>query len=341
MSNSTPDTTAPSMAPALAGEKPSAAPWKSTLLAGEVACGFCGIAVSSPPPSSIFPLTPMGINRGGRMIEYRGDDLTFATCASCSARHQEAARIIGAHPSIRARFGTDNAQHRLSAALDACAALGKSAPSNLDKNGDLVVNIMRMLLAPGNGSRWFCLFAPFVTGEAGTGSCASEPWAHVTAECQTELRSGYARVLAFRVAQSQPDQAVACPSRGGCMLCGVRAVTLPATRVAVLGGSNAAASFIWSERSATSSTLGGRGVRDRLDGHLCPTCDQAVQDAGSFGMAAMGRSLAEHLRGTDRDGEAKNIAAAARRDDLEGMVAHAVLGGRGTRTPWEHVSLAG
>src|SRR5699024_1007697 len=158
-------------------------------------------------------------------------------------------------------------------------------------------------------------------------------------ETRAELRTAFGNILAFRIAQGRPDQDVTCPDPGGCMFCGLAAVSMPATRVVALYGDHAVAAVVWSERTTISSSLGGRVVRDRLDGYLCPVCDKAVQDAGSFGMAAMGQFLARHLEATGRESEAKNIAAAARRDELEGVVGHAVFGGRGTCTPWEHVSL--
>ena len=55
----------------------------------------------------------------------------------------------------------------------------------------------------------------------------------------------------------------------------------------------------------------------------------------------MGRSLEEHLERTGRGDQAKRLRTAVRLDELEGVVAHAVKGGRASREPWEHVSLGG
>ena len=185
----------------------------------------------------------------------------------------------------------------------------------------------------------FRSFVPIVTGEAGTSQYAPEPWAHVSAEWRRELRAAFARVLAFRFAQSQPDQEVPCPDPGGCMLCGVGAVEMEATRVAILGGVDGAATFAWTARSVVPSSIGGKALRGRVDGYTCPTCERAVTEAGSFGIAAMGRSLAEHLDRAGKPEQAKRVRSAVRLDELEGLVAHGVGGGPASREPWEHVRL--
>lgn len=329
----TTDTAAPTPPPD-AGDS-----WKARLPDGAMPCGFCGVAVPSPGREDTFQVTPIGADRHGQVLAYRGEALDFAACPSCVDRHIEAARVLSAHRSIRARFGTDNAQHRLSAAFDVCAVLGVRVPARLAENRDLTVNMIMMLTEAGVGSRWTSMFVPIVTGEAGTSQCAPEPWAHVTAEWRRELRAAFARVLAFRFAQSQPDQAVPCPDPGGCMLCGVGAVEMEATRVAVLGGVDGAATFAWTARFAVPSSIGGKALRGRVDGYTCPTCERAVTDAGSFGVAAMGRSLAEHLDRAGKPEQAKRIRSAVRLDELEGLVAHGVGGGPASREPWEHVRL--
>lgn len=336
-----PEQTTPEPAPAPAPtEAPATADsWKTPLPDGAMPCGFCGVAVPSPGREDTFQVTPIGAERHSRVLPYQGDALDFAACLACVDRHIEAARVLAAHRSIRARFGTDNAQHRLSAAFDVCAVLGVRVPARLAENRDLTVNMIMMLTEAGVGARWTSMFVPIVTGEAGTSQCAPEPWAHVSAEWRRELRAAFARVLAFRFAQSQPDQAVPCPDPGGCMLCGVGAVEMPATRVAVLGGVEGAATFAWTARSVVPSSIGGKALRGRVDGYTCPTCERAVTEAGSFGIAAMGKSLAEHLDQAGKPEQAKRVRSAVRLDELSGLVAHGVGGGRSSREPWEHVRL--
>ncbi|WP_281872871.1 hypothetical protein [Brachybacterium paraconglomeratum] len=337
-----PEQTTPDAAPpAPAAPVPAAGggAWKIPLPDGAMPCGFCGVAVPSPGREETYSVIPIGTERHGQVLPYRGDSLDFAACGSCTARHREAARVLAAHPSVRARFGTDNAQHRLSAAFDVCAVLGVRVPARLEKNRDLTVNMIMMLTEAGVGSRWTSMFVPVVTGWAGTAQCAPEPWAHVDAEWRRELRAAFLRVLAFRFAQSQPDQEVPCPDPGGCMLCGVGAVAMPATRVAVLGGVDGAATFAWTARSAVPSSIGGKALRGRVDGYTCPTCERAVTEAGSFGIAAMGRSLAEHLDRAGKPEQAKRLRSAVRLDELAGLVAHGVGGGPASREPWEHVRL--
>ncbi|MGP5377585.1 hypothetical protein ACTXM8_16505, partial [Brachybacterium alimentarium] len=180
-----------------------APPWRAKLPPRAYACGFCGVAVSAPRRSSLFLMTPMSAARSGRLIEYHGGDFTFASCESCTERHQETARIIAAHPTLRARFGTNNAQHQLSSALDGCAALGVPFPTGLARNRDLTVTVMMMMRQAGGKVRWLRMYAPIMTSEAPLSSCATAPWAHVDEGSRAELRAAFEKLLGSEFALGQ------------------------------------------------------------------------------------------------------------------------------------------
>lgn len=312
-----------------------------TLPDDALACGFCGVAVHHPAEAGRFAVTPMAELRSGTVIPYRGGDIRFATCSTCAARHADAQHVLAAHPAIRRRFGTDNAQHRLSGALDGCAALGVNPPGGLDENRDLTLHMIRVMAAPGSDARWVRLFAPAVSG-VGPGRCAATPWQQATPEDREELRRSYASVLAYRVAQDSPDRALACPDRGGCLLCGVATVTLPATRVVTLGGATAATGTVWTPRTVPLASIGGKGGgRAHVAGYVCPACDDAVTGVGSIGYSAMARALSAHLRAHGDPWRAGEIETAAREDAIGGLVGHAVVGGTGSREPWAHVEIGG
>lgn len=84
------------------------------------------------------------------------------------------------------------------------------------------------------------------------------------------LRGAYAGVLADRVALRQPPVPIGCPS-GGCALCGVGAVAVPAIEVA---------------RRAVCREVS----TERLRGHVCPSCAQAIDAEGAVGQPAIGRA---------------------------------------------------
>lgn len=99
-----------------------------------------------------------------------------------------------------------------------------------------------------------------------------------------------------RLEPPEPDEdSRAVPVPGGCLLCGVDAVTLPAAPVAVLGGREEAQREVWRPLSALPSSLGGIGP-DRLGGSVCPPCADALNWVRSVGPSALERALIEYLR---------------------------------------------
>ena len=113
------------------------------------------------------------------------------------------------------------------------------------------------LLAPG-GLR-------FVTPTSVTKDlCNPWPFAHVTLAQRQGLRSGYAALLADRVALTRPPVRVECPSVA-CAMCGIPAVERSAIEVARRGGLAVVQGLAWQPVNSP-----------RLTGQLCPTCQEAV-----------------------------------------------------------------
>lgn len=84
-------------------------------------------------------------------------------------------------------------------------------------------------------------------------------------------------------------------------------MTLPAARVAVLDGREEAQQKVWQPLTAPSpASLGGSGP-DRITGHVCPTCADALDWVGSVGPTSMRRALSEHLRATGRHEDAERL----------------------------------
>lgn len=328
---------------------------------GSKPCGFCGLEQAEPEESGVFQVTPLA------RVTYRSDGsekilpfgyaspvmregqplvtVEMATCPACAERHEQAHQIIGQHPGIAARLGPDTAVHQMSAALDGLAAIGRSPSAglleDLESNEPMTWHMLSTLRDAGVGARWLSRFAPYAEQDAATGQAASAPWAHVSEETRAALRDGYGRVLAYGLARDEEDQEVTPPRRSRfCLLCGIGSVTVPAARVVVLGGMAEARERLWTERSVSTHTLGGPSSGSRqLTGHICHSCESAVNHVGAIGQAAMSRSYAEHLRSQGRTVEARSLVAADDLGRIPGLVGHGVRGERPNRERWSHLRL--
>lgn len=126
-----------------------------------------------------------------------------------------------------------------------------------------MLSLTRHLTASDAAARWLARFAPVVARDAAPGTCSPHPWAHVRHGPRQLLREGYAAVLRDRVAASAPPVRLSPPEPdhdgwavpGGCLVCGVEAVTLPAARVAVLGGRQEVQREVWRPLTAASPSV--------------------------------------------------------------------------------------
>ncbi|UMG94157.1 hypothetical protein [Nocardioides sp. TF02-7] len=172
--------------------------------------------------------------------------------------------------------------------------------------------LLRHLAHPGAAARWEARARP--------GKHAREPWSHVTEDARASVRAAYAALLRERVTERSPDVALNpptvhywepdVPAPGGCLLCGVAAVTVAAAQVARLGGREAAQAVAWRPLSTSAANLGGPRGPVRVTGHVCPPCDDALASVGAVGPTALERALAEHLTATGRESAAQRFRAA-------------------------------
>jgi len=302
------------------------------LPAGHLACLACGIAV---PASRDGLVVAEAIAREGQPPRAPRPGATtvlrteFLRCDACADRLEVVHRLLDAHPRIRLRLGDDTAEHQMECALLALAVLGHAASE--DTPEAVLLSLLRHLTPPGAAARWLARFAPVVVAGAAPGTCSPYPWAHIRHGLRQQLREGYAAVLRDRVAANAPpvrlpppeieEDSGAVPVSGGCLLCGVDAVALPASRVAVLGGREEAQREVWRRLTAASpASLGGVGP-DRITGHVCPACADALNWVGSIGPTAMKRALIEHLRAAGSEDEADRL----REGEIEGLVGWGAL----------------
>ena len=138
------------------------------------------------------------------------------------------------------------------------------------------------------------------------------------------------------------------PTPGGCLLCGVGAVTIPAVQVRRHGGRAQAQRDLWRSITPPPLSLGGRGSPEALNGYACPACAEAISSAGSVGATAMERALLAHL-GKSADPDQRDVAERLRGQDLRligwGALAHSAIR-RGeeppsaNEQPWGHLDIS-
>ena len=264
-----------------------------------VPCTLCGIATPTPPDRDaiewvevVTATDPLGRARAG-------ERLAMTRCTECAAISTTAAQVVDAHPALLAALGDARAQSAVEAVLIGLTILGRDTSSFIRLSDRRVVAMhVRHLGTIGLGLRWDLRARPMRAN--------LRPWAHVRASDRARLRTAYGNLLGERVALSAPPIPLPPPpirtSLGpddlavpdGCLFCGVHAVPLPAAKVSRAGGAVRAAADLWTLRTVTAHSIGGRRSPGRLLGHLCPECDHAAEGEG-LGLTAMERSLTAAL----------------------------------------------
>lgn len=188
-------------------------------------------------------------------------------------------------------------------------------------------------------------------GQATPGLANPTPWAHVTSERREKLRTAYSALLRERVSTSSgprllppPPPSADTPAllvEGGCLMCGVNHVAVPADRVTRLGGPTIAAHKVWRERTVT------RGP-DRLRGHVCPACADALDALAAWGPSAVERAYTRWLDASNRHTEAENLRVLILDNSAPALPTYAALVHVSTlsglaapspsQSPWEHLS---
>lgn len=290
-SHSTTDTTTPA--------EPDVVPLREGLLA----CRSCGFATAETSESETVTGVGWDVEVTFKAMEnWSPPSVTVTLCRACREREESA----DLPPHLAARLGPQIGRERLVAALDGLAALGVRPPATVAP-----MDLIRHLNAAGQQVRWVTRFVPLGTPGRSTRTAARVPWAHVTDEQRAALRDGYGAVLAATTARHAPNARLTPPSGPpACLMCGIGAVTLTASRVVALGGTERARERVWTHRVVTSPVVLGGGGSKAVTGHTCPECTQAISDTGAIGPDAIESSLAAYLREAGRSDEARLVREA-------------------------------
>ena len=257
---------------------------------GGSSCATCGLVVVHPDPRTITRLLSMGrIPAPGQPHVQSMDQavqVEFARCTTCQAIHDRAAELLDEHPRVERMLGSrHHAVQKVESALVALDLLGSSA--------DWIVSDSMLLLAiehlstPGSLAMWSRRFVPFVMPSVAFDTAVTARFADVSPEVRALAREGMAAVLRHRV--DRPID-VPCPpnddgSAGGCLICGVSAVTVLASR----------RDEAWTRVLTKAGQIGGKPGLREIDGCLCPDCWRSVEASGSLGHTAIARALIDHL----------------------------------------------
>lgn len=274
----------------------------STLPPGWLACAWCGQSVTTADQTPAAEVRVRASGREGvpRLVGQREVELTFTTCRECRATLATADRLLTDHPALLRRYGTV-VTDRLRCAVMALAVLGQP-PDGVDPAAAI-----DHLALPGGNAAWSRRFTPVLAADAAVGTAATTRWGHLTPGQLDRLRSDYGAILRARVQRAAPPQRIPPPATSalpGCLVCGLAAVTVPASQVAGLGGEEQAADAVWSSATLPIGPT-------RLAGHLCPACADARESAGgAVGPTMAEKSLLAHLEATGRSSTAQRLRVA-------------------------------
>ncbi len=282
-----------------------------------LACLVCGVPVLVPDPAEVIELASRGHLRPVPASAEYGD-LRFARCGDCRAALALAATLVATRPVLGRAIGSP-AVHQAEGALTGLRVvrMGDISRSTLDAlRADLerldevdLLALVRRMAVPGLAARWAARFSPVIDADARLGTCSRYPFAHVRLGPRADLRSAYAGVLNARMARIRPPVRVPPPALGptragvsrapgGCLFCGVSRQVVAAEELAGRFGASLtrAAAAVWHPRTVGLSQLGLRApLRQQVAGHLCATCNEAVQVVGSVGSSARERALVAAL----------------------------------------------
>jgi hypothetical protein len=237
-----------------------------------------------------------------------------------------------------------HAQVAVVGVLDALAVLGLPVPNGLAVDRAVLAMNVRHLGLVGASLAW--------QTSAEQGVAAVAPWTHLSSDRWVVLRAAYGDLLAERRALHAPPVSLPASSlppdegrdalhiEGGCLCCGVAAVSITAAEVTRLGGPDRAGQQVWHRLRVV---VGG----DHVAGHLCPDCHRAWESVRSFGPSLAEHAYLAHLRTLGREQEADR-AALAWQDGIPAPVTYAarvvaaVSSGLAavpepSPTPWQHV----
>lgn len=312
-------------------------------------CAVCGQAAPKPNGTNGRVRVDLARDSSPAASNLQLHTLLLTRCDDCQEVHRRAQAIVKAHPGLAGQLGPDLAVERVESVLVALGLLGQTLPGPEVRPGDLGLHL-RHLDQAGSSVTW--------QGRAAAGMCNPYPFAHVRLSERRRLRAAYAGQLRERVALTAPPVKVPPPplegpatatatptsTARGCLFCGLGHLVLPADQVQRLGGRTAASRSMWTLVLTHTDALGGRFSPARIEGYLCPRCNDAVQEEGAVGPTSLTRAMLGALA-ADADQTRREKAERLRDESLDvrpigwGALAVRDQTVQPNSRPWEHISL--
>lgn len=280
---------------------------------GHLPCEACGIAV----PVDVFV----------EVIEARKTRRApYARCPDCRALRQQAVELAPAHPFLISRLGMPVVVDRIEWTLWGLAVIGQTM-----RPGDVGVMVTRL-----------CALGQKVSfrgsAEQARRECSPYAWAHVGVSDRAALRAAFGAALRDRLALREEPVVIACPS-SACLMCGIATVTRPAIEVSRRGSVGATRLATWRAVMVDRTSLGGTPSPERVEGHVCPECTQAIDAVGGVGWRARARAVVSYV-GHSAPLKAKRLRLMIDGDFPPALPAWGVLGQPPSAEPWAHLRRA-
>lgn len=275
---------------------------------GHLACEVCGVAV----PVDVF----------AEVIEPRkARRAPYTRCPDCRALHQRAIDLAEEHPFLNSRLGMPVVVDRIEWTLWALAVIRQSMRAE-----DVPVMLTRLYtLGQKLGFR----------GPTERRVCSPYAWAHVGLSERAALRAAFGAALRDRLALRAEPVVIDCPSTA-CLMCGIAAITRSAIEVSRRGSVGATRLATWRAVMVDRTSLGGSPSPERVEGHVCPDCTQAIDAVGGVGWRACARAVVSFVGRSSPQG-AKRLRSMLDGDFPPAVPAWAAVNRPVGGAPWEHL----
>ncbi len=272
------------------------------LLPAWTPCAVCGQAAPTPNGTNGRARIDRMSGASEALTDMRLVTVMLTRCDDCQTLHRRAQAIVEAHPALVGQVGPELAVERVESVLVTLGLLGAPLLDPEAADRDLGLHL-RHLGQVGSSLSW--------QGRAVAGRCDPYPFAHVRMSERRRLRAAYAGMLRERVSLTAPPVKVPPPEVSasvqpppawsrGCLFCGLGHLVLPAAQVQRLGGCAVASRSLWTLLLTHIDSLGGGPSPVRIEGYLCPRCNDAVEEEGAVGPSSLSRALLDAWVADDR-----------------------------------------
>lgn len=119
-------------------------------------------------------------------------------------------------------------------------------------------------------------------------------------------------------------------------MCGIATVTRPVIEVSRRGSVGATRLATWRPVLVDRTSIGGTPSPERVEGHVCPDCTEAIDGVGGVGWRARAQAIVAYL-GRSSPEKAKRLQSMIGGDFPPALPAWAVVARSPNAKPWGHL----